>query len=52
MGVVPAADLSAVRQWAPQAQAGDLLISRACDEATTERLLNDIRRMTHERPER
>lgn len=50
LGVVSAKDLPMIRVWAPKAEPGDLLVSQSCDEMQTEELLNDIRRMTHEKP--
>lgn len=46
VGVVPAEAVVSVQAWAPLAQEGDLLITPACDEAQTERVLNAIRRET------
>jgi hypothetical protein len=43
LGVVPTAQVEAVKPWAPAAQAGDVLITRACDDQRTELLLNVIR---------
>lgn len=48
--VVQPETLAAVQVLVPAAKNGDLLISRACDDANTELILNDIRRMTHEHP--
>ena len=49
LGVVAQEHLGTVRLWAPDAKHGDLLLSRHCDDRNTEQLLNDMRRMTHER---
>ena len=46
LGAVPPWSVAEVRTWAPQAQTGDLLISPACDDESTERILNEIRRNT------
>jgi len=46
VGMVPRSQLVQVQVWAPRAQAGDLLITPACDAAETEQMLNDIRRRT------
>jgi hypothetical protein len=44
-------DLLRVAQvWAPEAQVGDLLVSRACDEDMTNLVLNSAQRMTHDTP--
>jgi len=50
LGMVSAKDVPTIRLWAPKAEPGDLLVSQSCDEMQTEELLNDIRRMTHEKP--
>ena len=47
-GVLEAPHVAAVQAWAPTAQAGDLLLARACDDAVTELLLNDMRRMVRD----
>ena len=47
-GVLDAPHVAAVQAWAPTAQAGDLLLARACDDAVTELLLNDMRRMVRD----
>ena len=50
LGIVTEASVAAVRQWASDAKVGDLLIARSCDDSQTEETLNDVRRMTHEKP--
>ena len=49
IGLVKQEDLLYVQTWAKQAQVGDLLVSRSCDNQNTEQKLNDIRRLSHER---
>lgn len=39
--------LRVVQVWEPKAQVGDVLISRACDDANTEELLNTARHLSH-----
>jgi hypothetical protein len=49
LGIVTEATLSITRQLASDAKVGDLLISRQCDDSQTEEILNDVRRMSHEK---
>lgn len=46
VGVVPddATQVSAIKVWAPRAQAGDLVITPACDQAREDELTNWAKR--------
>lgn len=46
LGLLAGIDVPSVRAWAPDAQAGDLLVNASCDADQTERELNHIRRNT------
>ena len=50
LGIVTPETLATVQAWVPLAKSGDLLVSRACDDSQTEQTLNEIRRMTREKP--